>query len=219
MPETLVHAHAMTSAVAPVDREAFARRGRQLEIFTIVWGVLEAGVALGSAYHDHSISLAGFGWDSVIEVLSACALFWRMSHEMDHERKHRAERISLRIAGWCLLLLAAYVLVMAGVALRYGHENHPGLMGIAITSAALILMPLLARAKRQVARGLNSSAMTADAKQTNFCAIQAGIVLGGLVIQKLFHFAWADTLAALVLVPFLVRAGVMALRGQNCCAH
>ena len=219
MAETLVHTHVAPSSLLPEDREVFARRGRQLEMITIVWGVVEASVALGGAYHDHSISLAGFGWDSVIEVLSAVALFWRMSHEMNHERKHQAEKISLRIAGTCLLTLAAYVLTMAVIALRFGHENNPGVVGIAITSAALICMPLLANAKRKVARGLNSSAMTTDAKQTNFCAIQAGIVLGGLMIQRVFHITWADTLAALVLVPFLVRAGVKALQGHDCCAH
>ncbi len=218
MADTLVQTHAAPTAML-ADREAFAHRGRQLEIITIVWGLLEASVALISAFHEHSISLAGFGWDSVIEVLSATALYWRMSHEMNAARKHQAERVSLRIAGTCLLLLAAYVLTLSLLALLHGHENRPGVAGIAITAAALICMPLLAHAKRKVARGLHSGAMTTDAKQTNFCAIQAGIVLGGLLIHRIFHFAYADTLAALVLVPFLVRAGVMAFRGQDCCAH
>ena len=180
---------------------------------------MEAGVALAGAYREHSISLAGFGWDSCIEMLSGAALYWRMTHELDHDRKHRAERVSLQVAGWCLYALAVYVLIDSGYSLLRGGESSPGWTGMAITAAALVSMPLLTRAKRTVARGLNSRAMMADAKQTNFCAIQAAIVLGGLAIRSIFHVGWADAVAGLVLVPFLWRAAREALRGNDCCSH
>jgi hypothetical protein len=96
-------------------RAASARRGKQLEAFTILWASIEAGVALYAATKDHSISLAGFGFDSVIEVVSAIALLWRMSHEMNHHRRHQAEAVSLRIAGVCLLALAVYISCDAGL--------------------------------------------------------------------------------------------------------
>ncbi len=88
-----------------------------------------------------------------------------------------------------------------------------------ITSLALIFMPLLARAKRQIGRALDSEAMLTDARQTDFCMYQAGIVLFGLLIHAIFGIGWADSAAALLLVPLLVRAGVLSLRGVNCCAH
>ena len=176
-------------------------------------------MALAGAYREHSVSLAGFGWDSCIEMLSGAALYWRMTHEMDHDRKHRAEQVSLKIAGWCLYALAAYVLIDAVYSLLRGGETSPGWTGMAITAAALVSMPMLTRAKRKVARGLNSRAMMADAKQTNFCAIQAGIVLGGLLVRSVFHVASADAVAGLVLVPFLWRAAREALRGNACCSH
>ena len=201
------------------ERVRLARRGRQLEIFTVCWAALEAGVALAGAHREHSISLAGFGWDSCIEMLSGAALYWRMTHEMDHDRKHRAERLSLKVAGWCLYALAVYVLIDSVYSLMRGGENSPGWTGMAITAAALVSMPVLTRAQRTVARGLNSRAMMADAKQPNFCAIQAAIVLGGLLVRSVFHVGWADAVAGLVLVPFLWRAARVALRGNACCSH
>ncbi len=201
------------------DRKDAARRGRQLEMFTLVWGSLEAGIALTAAGRSGSISLAGFGIDSLIEVISAGALVWRMSHEMNGERRHRAERISLRIAGWCLLALAAYLLADSVHGLLYGHGAETNWLGVGVTLAALICMPVLARAKRGVGRALSSQAMLTDAKQTDFCMYQAAIVLFGLLVHRLFGIGWADSAAALLLVPLLVRAGVLSLQGQNCCAH
>lgn len=208
-------------AVSPdwQERAALARRGRQLEIVTVIWAAMEATVALIGAHREGSVSLAGFGWDSCIEMLSGAALYWRMFHEMNHERKHQAEKVSLKIAGGCLFALAAYVLVGSVLALRFGGSESTGWTGIAITTAALFSMPLLTRAKRKVARGLNSRAMMADASQTNFCAIQAGIVLVGLLVRSVFHVGWADAVAGLVLVPFLLRAGRDAMRGVACCTH
>ncbi len=200
-------------------RAAAAERGKQLEILTILWGFAEAALALTSAAQQGSISLTGFGLDSVIEVLSAMALLWRMSHEMDHHRRHRAERISLQFAGYCLIALGAFVFVESVIQLRTGRSAPVGKLGLAVTTAALIFMPLLSRAKARVGIALGSFAMMTDAKQTNFCMYQAAIVLAGLLVERLFHIGWADGLAALILVPFLIRAGIMALRGENCCSH
>ncbi len=201
------------------DRASLAQRGRRLEMLTIAWGTAEAALALTGAARQHSISLTGFGLDSLIEVASAAALLWRMSHELNHERKHHAERVSLRIAGGCLLALAGYVFVRGVVGLARGHAPEAGVLGIATTLAALICMPALSSAKRKVAYGLGSSAMLTDAKQTNFCMYQAAVVLLGLLAYALFGIVWADSAAALVLVPFLVRAGVLALQGVQCCTH
>ena len=216
-----VAGHCVCMPVASAEvRTRLAKRGRQLEVITVLWAALEAGVALAGAHREHSVSLAGFGWDSCIEMLSGAALYWRMTHEMDHDEKHRAEALSLKVAGFCLYALAAYVLVESVLELRMGGGDHsPGWTGIAITTAALVTMPILTRAKRNVARGLNSRAMMTDAAQTNFCAIQAGIVLSGLVVRSLLHVDWADAVAGMVLVPFLVRAAQGAFRGEACCSH
>ncbi len=85
-----------TVIVSDVDRAAIARRGHYLELFTIGWAVLEASIALVTAMKSHSVSLAGFGFDSLIEVVSGAALMWRMSHEMAPDRRHCAERTATR---------------------------------------------------------------------------------------------------------------------------
>ncbi len=200
-------------------RASAARYGKILGVLTICWGITEATLALWSAARTGSISLTGFGFDSVIEVLSALAVWWRMSHETNQERRHHAERVSLKITGFCLLGLGTYVLVDACLHLYQRDHATVGRLGVAVTSAALVCMPLLAREKRRVGRALSSGAMMTDAKQTDFCMYQAAIVLLGLLCHALFGIDWADGVAALVLVPILIRAGVLALQGEQCCAH
>jgi divalent metal cation (Fe/Co/Zn/Cd) transporter len=209
----------MVTSFSEVDRAILARRGRHLELFTIAWAVAEGVIALISAERAHSLSLAGFGIDSLIEVVSGAALMWRMSHEMDPHRRHRAEHVSLRIAGVCLFLLAAYVCVAAVLKL-HGHEDaETTWAGIAVTTASVIVMPLLSRAKRKVGHALDSGAMMTDARQTDFCMYMALIVLFGLIVHAIFGIGWADSVASLFLVPLLLRAGTLSLRGEASCSH
>ena len=200
-------------------RTSVARYGKILGVLTVCWGVTEATLALWSAARTGSVSLTGFGFDSVIEVLSALAVWWRMSHEANHERRHHAERVSLKITGYCLLGLGTYVLADACLHLYRQDQAAVGRMGVVVTAAALVCMPLLAREKRRVGRALSSGAMMTDAKQTDFCMYQAATVLLGLLCHSLFGINWADGVAALILVPILIRAGVLALRGEHCCVH
>jgi len=202
-----------------VDRAGIVRRGRNLEIFTIVWAGLEAAIALFTAFKVKSLSLTGFGFDSLIEMVSGAALLWRLSHEMDEHHRHRAEHISLQIAGSCLLILGGYILIEASTNLWNRRSSETSWTGILITTAALIFMPILARAKRKVGRELDSKAMMTDAKQTDFCMYQAAIVLFGLLVHAIFGIGWADSAAALLLVPLLARAGILSLRGESYCAH
>jgi divalent metal cation (Fe/Co/Zn/Cd) transporter len=208
-----------TLILSEMDRAVIARRGRNLEYFTFAWAALEAVIALVTAIRSNSLSLTGFGIDSLIEVVSGAAILWRMSQEMDHHRRHRAEHVSLRIAGVCLLGLGAYVLIEAIFNLYQHRTSETSWIGAGITAAALIFMPLLSRAKRKVGRALNSTAMMTDARQTDFCMYQAAIVLFGLLVHALFGIDWADSVAALLLVPLLLRAGTLSLRGQAGCGH
>ena len=142
-----------------------------------------------------------------------------MSHETNHERRQHAERVSLKITGYCLLGLGTYVLIDACLHLYRQDHATVGRLGVAVTAAALVCMPLLAREKRRVGRALSSGAMMTDAKQTDFCMYQAAIVLLGLLCHSLFGIDWTDGVAALILVPMLIHAGVLALRGEHCCVR
>ena len=151
--------------------------GRRLEYFTIGWNVFEAAVAVGAGVMATSIALVGFGADSVIESLSGAALLWRLrSHDANKSREQRA----LKLVGWSFLLLAVYVVVEASRALLRHEPPNASLVGIGLAVASLVVMPLLARAKRRVAARLDSRALAADSRQTSLCAYLSAILLGGL---------------------------------------
>ena len=199
------------------DRVQLVKRGRRLEYFTILWNSLEAVAALISGLIAGSVALVSFGLDSFIEVASGAALLWRLQQDTDLVSRERAERLTVRIVGFCFLLLSTYVTYESVNALitRKSPEKSP--VGIAIALASLVAMPLLSRAKRRVNAGIGSAAMAADARQTDFCAYLSGILLGGLLLNALFGIWWADPVAGLIMVPIIVKEGIAGLQGKSCC--
>jgi divalent metal cation (Fe/Co/Zn/Cd) transporter len=205
--------HPANPSVAP-DHGALIARGRRLEYFTIAWNAFEAAVALVSGLLAGSIALVGFGLDSVIETVSAAILLWRFraAHD-DHEARERTAR---RLVGGCFLLLAAYVTVESLRALWTKAQPERSIPGILIAIAAIVVMPVLARAKRRVAAQMGSSALHADSRQADFCAYLSLILLTGLLLHALLGWWWADPVAALIMTPIIAREGVQGLRGQAC---
>ena len=199
------------------NRQALVRRGQRLEYFTVAWNGVEALVSIVAGILAGSIALVGFGLDSVIEVTSGTVLLWRLHHDLDQSRREEAERTTLRIVGWCFLALAAYILYESAATLIRHEAPETSIPGIVIATAAVIVMPLLARAKRRVATGISSAAMHADSRQTDFCAYLSAIVLGGLVLNAVFGWWWADPVAGMVTVPIIAREGVNGLKGKACC--
>ena len=203
--------------MTPSERAVLAQRGRRLEYFTIGWNSLEGVVAVLAGAVAGSISLVGFGVDSFIEVTSGAALLWRMSGDADHCTRERREATTVRVVGVCFLALALYVAVEATGNLRARMPAETSTVGIALAIVSLAVMPLLSRAKRRVARGLDSGAMHADARQTEFCTYLSAILLGGLLVNTAFGIWWADSVAALLMVPIIAREGIEGMRGRACC--
>lgn len=203
--------------VAPTDRQESVRRGEILEYATILWNSAEGVIAILAGALAGSIALVGFGLDSFIEVSSGVALLWRLHHDRDERRRERVEHLALRIVGWCFLALAAYVAWDSGASLLRRERPEESLVGIVLAAVSLIVMPMLARAKRRVSAQLGSAAMAADARQTDFCMYLSAILLAGLGLNALFGLWWADPLAGLVMVPIIANEGVQALRGKTCC--
>ena len=199
------------------ERARVAVRGQRLEYFTIVYNSLEGIIAVGFGLLAGSIALVGFGFDSAIEVTSGAALLWRLRAEMDEERRERAEATSLRIVGVCFFALAIYVGYEAVASLVRHESPERSLPGIVLAFTSLVVMPILSRAKRQVARRIDSAAMSADAKQTELCTYLSAILLGGLALNALLGWWWADPVAALLMVPLIAIEGYKALRGESCC--
>jgi divalent metal cation (Fe/Co/Zn/Cd) transporter len=189
------------------------RRGRLLEYFTLGWNLVEAAVAIVAGGLAGSSALLGFGLDSLIESTSGAVLLWRLQEGIEGERR---ERLALRLVGVSFLLLAAYVAWEAGRSLWRREVPDDSLIGILLAAVSLAVMPVLARAKRRVARRLGSSALEADSRQTDLCAVLSAILLGGLVLNWALGWWWADPAAALAMVPVIGAEGVRALRGERC---
>lgn len=188
-----------------------------LEYFTVAYNSLEGAIAIGLGLVAGSIALVGFGFDSVIEVSSGLALLWRLQHRADASLEERAERIALRTVGILFLVLAAYVTYDAGKSLFLKEAPRESVFGIVLAAVSLVVMPLLVREKRRVARALGSAALQADATQTAVCTYLSAILLGGLALNATAGWWWADPVAALVMVPILIREGLEGLRGETCC--
>jgi len=194
-------------------KDHWVDRGRRLEFFTIGWNLIEAVVSIGAGLLAGSIALVGFGVDSLIESASGSVLRWRLrAGEKGEEREQGA----LKLVGWSLLALAAYVAFEAAKSLIEGEQAQRSIPGIIIAALSLVVMPLLARAKRKVAAGLNSRAMAADSTQTDICAYLSAILLGGLGLNAICGWWWADPVAGLMMVPIIAKEGLEALRGETC---
>ena len=198
-------------------REAIVARGLRLEYFTLGWNSLEASIALIAGVVAGSIALIGFGLDSVVEVSSAAVMLWRLRADRHARSRERIEKTALRAVGICFLVLAVYVSFEGIHTLLRREAPQPSLPGIVLAGASLIVMPVLARAKRKVASGINSGAMQADSRQTDICAYLSAILLGGLVLNAAFGWWWADPVAGLIMVPLIANEGIDAVRGRTCC--
>ena len=188
-----------------------------IEYFTIGYNSLEGLIAVGAGLIAGSIALVGFGFDSLIEVTSGLALLWRLHLDVDEAQRERVEAISLRIVGVCFVVLAIYVTYDSVKSLIRRETPEESIVGIVLAAVSLVIMPLLVRAKRKVARAINSGALMADSKQTELCTYLSAILLGGLLLNALFGWWWADPMAALIMVPIIVKEGIEALRGETCC--
>jgi len=200
----------MNAAVTTARRTTLHRRVRFIVAFTITYNVIEAIVAIWAGALASSAALIGFGLDSVVEVLSAAAIAWQFTRK-DPERW---EKVTVRAIGLAFFALAAYVTVDAVTSLisQEGPAHSP--LGLGITGLSLIIMPLLAWLELRTGRELDSRSVLADAKQLILCIYLSGAVFVGLVLNSLFGWWWADSVAALVVAVLAIREGIESWRGD-----
>jgi divalent metal cation (Fe/Co/Zn/Cd) transporter len=185
------------------------RQLKWLQWITLVWMVLECGGSLVAAARAHSVALLAFGSDSLIELLSAVVVLLLFFPRFPL-KKAQAERT----AAVLLFLLAGVVVLIA--ALEYGAPRETSYLGMGITAAALVVMPVLARLKRKHARAMENRAVAADATQSATCAYLAAVTLAGLLAYAIWQVSWVDTVAALAAVPILIVEGRRTWRGEGC---
>jgi len=193
-------------------KRVLQRRIRLIVSITIAYNVVEAIIALAAGSVASSAALIGFGLDSIVEVLSAAAVAWQFAAP-DPEKR---EKTALRVIAFAFFALAAYVVVDAALSLfgPRGAEHSP--VGIALAAVSLAVMPFLSWFERRTGTELGSASAIADSKQTLICSYLSAALLVGLLLNTLFGWAWADSVAALVIAAFAVREGLEAWRGDAC---
>lgn len=180
------------------------------------WNVLEAGIALWSGFTASSVALMAFGLDSLIELFAGGVLIWHLSREWNQDDEAMEDRRAERLVGATFLLLSVYILVQSsGVLLGWFAEPRESPIGIALAVSSAVAMLILYISKMDVAKKLSSRALRAEAVESLFCDLQDLTLVIGLGLNALFGWWWADPIAALVLIPFLLREVWEAFFGQE----
>ena len=190
-----------------------AGRARRLQLLTVAWMAVEAVVSLAAAWTAKSPALGGFGGDSVIELASGIVVLRRFSKTNGTAGLN--EKTAARIAGGLLFCVAIFIGASSTFALLGYYEPRPTVIGIALLSVAALGMPWLAHEKRKLAASLSSPALKADAAESSLCGYLSWIALTGLVANAVFRASWADPIAALLLLPLVVREGWQAVHASG----
>ncbi len=193
-------------------KRVLQRRIRIIVAITITYNVIEAIIALAAGTVASSAALIGFGLDSIVEVLSAAAIAWQFAAP-DPERR---EKVALRVIAFAFFGLAAYVIVDASLSLLGLRTAEHSPVGIALAAVSLAIMPFLSWFERRTGRELGSASAIADSKQTLICSYLSAALLVGLLLNSLFGWAWADSVAALFIAGFAIREGRQAWKGDTC---
>ena len=184
-----------------------------IQTLTLVWMGVEATVSLGATWMVHSPALLAFGGDSAVELLSATVVLWRF---YSPSRGDTAEQRAAKIGGGLLFVLAAFVALASALTLLGHAEARPSPIGIVLLILAAVVMPWLAKQKRQLSEATGSAALRADAAESAVCGYLALIALAGLVINAIWKISWSDPVAALLSLPLIAREGWEATKGKPC---
>jgi divalent metal cation (Fe/Co/Zn/Cd) transporter len=182
-----------------------------LQVATLAWMLVECSAALFAAWQDRSVSLLAFGSDSVVELLSAAVVLLQFT-----PRFRVSQLRAARLCGILLYVLAGIVSLIAIGSMLERLRTEKSILGIFITLGALVVMPILAKLKRQLAAETNDRALAADAVQSATCAYLAFLTLASLAIQMFFPLQWLDPVAAFCATPILIVEGRRARRGELC---
>lgn len=200
-----------------IERDRLVRRGLWLAALTITWNVIEAAVAISAGIAAGSLALVAFGFDSIIEVLSAWVVVWQFRGELRGGYDEDRERRALKAIAVTFFVLAAYVVFEALRDLFFANgQADQSTVGIVLAALSLAVMPTLAAAKRGTAAELGSPTLRADAKETLLCAWLSAALLAGLALNAALGWWWADSLAALAIAALAVKEGREAWEGESC---
>jgi divalent metal cation (Fe/Co/Zn/Cd) transporter len=211
-----------TRVLSTLERDTMVRLGQRLGVATICCNTVEGVVAIVAGLSAGSVALVGFGVDSGIELAASGVALWRLGADAAPVRRRRVERISHRMIGLLFVALALYIAFDAGRAVLRREAPSASPLGIALAVASVVVMPILARAKRRVGAALGSRALVSESAQTSLCSYLSAILLSGLLVNALLGWWWADPVAALLMVPIIAREGITGLgrespASDDCC--
>jgi len=211
---TTIHDHESAAAqLSPTERGRLGRRAQLLAGASVAYNTGEAVVAVGAGAVAGSAALVGFGLDSIVEVSSGLVILWQFRHRLPQSREQQA----LRLIALSFFALAGYVVQDSVRALVSGAEPDASPVGIALAAVSLVVMPFLSAAQRRTGRALHSNAVVADSTQTLLCTYLSAVLLGGLVLNAVLGWGWADPVAGLVIALVAAKEGRDAWRGEGCC--
>lgn len=206
-------AHPHTTALTLAERARLSHRAQLLAGTSVGYNVVEAVVAITAGLVAGSVALVGFGLDSIVEVSSGLIILWQFRHPLPESR----ERTALRLMALSFYALAAYVTFESVRALLGSHDPDTSVVGMALASASLVIMPFLSWAQRRTGKALGSNAVVADSTQTLLCTYLSAVLLVGLVLNATMGWSWADPVAGLVIAAVAIKEGRTAWRGEGCC--
>ncbi len=211
----------MAVALEQQDRSSLLRQGIRLEYLTVSYNAIEAVVAVGAGLAAGSVALVGFGFDSLIEIAAGGTLLWRLKkelqlgRELEEDEDSTLERKASFVIGLTFFALAIYILAEAAYKLIAREGTTESTVGIILAAISLAVMPFLALAKQRVAARLGSRSLASDAKETWVCTYLSLVLLAGLLLNAAFGWSWADPIAALAMLPLVLREGLEALTGDD----
>jgi divalent metal cation (Fe/Co/Zn/Cd) transporter len=211
-PEEIARETLVPGSACPAASSKMTRHIRRLQVITLVWMLAECVIALTAAWRASSPVLLAFGADSFVELASSVVVLLQFVL-----RATLSEARASKLAGILLFILAGVITLTSAFALWRNVGSETSWMGIGVTVAALIVMPILSSAKRRAGKATGNLALSADAVQSATCAYLAAITLAGLGLNAIFHIRWTDPAAALAAVPVICVEGREALRGEACC--
>src|SRR3989338_5462962 len=198
-------------------RQSLIKKAVIAEWFLISYNILEGVASIAAGIFAGSIALVGFGLDSFIEVSSAAILIWRFAQHGDLEEEDRREKKALIFVGYSFFALAAYVIYESSRKLILHEMPDASIFGLVIATLSILVMPPLGLLKKNLAKQLKSKALEADAMETMICSYLSFTLLLGLGLNALFGWLWADPVAGLIMIYFLIKEGREAIYGDSCC--
>ena len=194
------------------QREYLNRRAQQLALVSVLYNLIEAGVAITVGNNVSSVALIGFGLDSIVEMSSGLVILWQFHSVLPEKREQQASRL----ISVSFYLLALFISLESIRTFLTRTNADTSTIGVLLALSSLIVMPYIAAAQRRTGQQLNSNSVVANSKQTLLCTYLSGVLLIGLILDATLGWWWADPIVGLVVAVLAISEGRNSWQGKQC---